>query len=110
MHRHRPRGAQGKRPHLKLTGGIVDLRGIRMAVVFAEPAMLQAGAGAALLARLGAWFPRLPIMLVAPRANPVLAYAQFDTRALLSELDLAGMVEQQIDLDRPPPDDTALPF
>ena len=110
MHRHRPGGAQGKRPYLKLSGGIVTVRGIRLAVVFAEPAMLRAGAGDALLARLGPWFPQLPIMLVAPRANPALAYAQFETRALLPALDLADMVECEIDLDRPPPDDTALPF
>lgn len=110
MHRHRPRGAQGKRPHLTFTCGIVTVRAIRMALVFAEPGMLQAGAGDALLARLGPWFPRLPIMLVAPRAHPVRAYAQFDTRALLAELDLTGMVELQIDLDRPPPDDAPLPF
>ncbi|WP_137171902.1 hypothetical protein [Massilia sp. HP4] len=95
---------------MRLTGGIVTARGIRIALAFVEPGMLRAGAGDALLARLGSWFPRLPIMLVAPRANPVLAYAQFDTRALLPELDLAGMVELYIDLDRPSPDDTAPPF
>lgn len=95
---------------MTLTCGIVTVRGIRMALVFADPGLLQAGAGDALLARLGPWFPRLPIMLVAPRANPVRAYAQFDTRSLLQELDLTGMVELKIDLDRPPPDDTAPPF
>ena len=110
MHCHRPRGTQGKRPHLKLTGGIVTVRGIRLALAFVDPGMLRAGAGDALLARLGPWFPRLPIMLVAPRAHPALAYAQFDTHALLPALDLAGMVELHIDLDRPPPDDTAPPF
>jgi hypothetical protein len=110
MHRHRARGAQGKRPHLRLTAGIVTVRGVRMALVFADPGSLRAGVGDALLARLGPWFPRLPIMLVAPRANPTRAYAQFDTRALLPELDLAGMVEREIDLDGPPPDDSAPPF
>lgn len=110
MHRHRARGAQGKRPHLKLTGGIVTVRGIRMALVFADPGCLRAGVGDALLARLGPWFPRLPIMLAAPRAHPTQAYAQFDTRPLLPELDLAGMVEREIDLDGAPPDDSTLPF
>jgi len=110
MHRHRARGAQGKRPHLRLTGGIVTVRGIRMALVFADPGSLRAGAGDALLARLGPWFPRLPIMLAAPRERPLQAYAAFDTRALLPELDLAGMVEQSIELDLPPADDTAPPF
>lgn len=95
---------------MRLIGGIVTVRGIRMALAFVEPSMLRAGAGDALLARLGRWFPRLPIMLVAPRANPVLAYAQFDTCALLPELDLTGMVELHIDLDCPPPDDMAPPF
>jgi len=95
---------------LTLAGGIVTVRGVRLALVFADPGLLQAGIGDALLARLGPWFPRLPIMLVAPCAHPVLAYAHFDTRALLPALDLAGMVEREIDLDRPPPDDTAVPF
>ncbi|TXF96685.1 hypothetical protein [Massilia arenae] len=95
---------------MTLTGGIVTVRGIRMALVFADPDYLRAGVGDALLARLGPWFPRLPVMLAAPRAHPTLAYAQFDTRALLPELDLAGMVEREIDLDGPPPDDTAPPF
>lgn len=81
-----------------------------MGLAFADPGMLRAGAGDALLARLGPWFPRLPIMLVASRVNPVLAYAQFDTHALLPELDLAGMVEFEIDLDRVPPDEAAPPF
>ena len=95
---------------MTLTGGIVTVRGVRMALVFAPPDCLRAGAGDALLARLGPWFPRLPIMLAAPRAHPTLAYAQFDTHALLPELDLARMVEQEIDLDGPPPDDSTLPF
>ncbi|RNF32721.1 hypothetical protein NM04_00530 [Massilia aurea] len=95
---------------MTLTGGIVTVRGIRMALVFTDHDCLRAGAGDALLARLGPWFPRLPIMLAAPRAHPTQAYAQFDTHALLPELDLAGMVERKIDLDGPPPDDTAPPF
>ena len=95
---------------MRLSGGIVTVRGIRMGLAFADPGILRAGAGDALLARLGPWFPRLPIMLVAPQVNPVLTYAQFDTRALLSELDLEGMVEFEIDLDRAPLDDTAPPF
>jgi hypothetical protein len=95
---------------LTLTGGIVTVRGIRMALVFADSGSLRAGAGDVLLARLGPWFPRLPVMLVAPRAHPTLAYAQFDTHALLPELDLAGMVEREIDLDGQPPDDTTPPF
>jgi len=110
MHRHRARGAQGKRPHLRLAGGTVTVRGIRMALVFADPASLRAGVGDALLARLGPWFPRLPIMLVAPREQPSQAYAAFDTRALLPQLDLAGMVELEIDLSGSPPDATAPPF
>lgn len=95
---------------MTLSGGILTVRGVRMALVFAEPGMLQPGAGDALLARLGPWFPHLPIMLVARRANPVLAYAHFDTRALLPGLDLAGMLEVEIDLARPPPDAAAPPF
>jgi len=110
MPRHRARGAQGKRPHLKLSGGIVTVRGIRLALVFAAPGLLRPGVGDALLARLGPWFPRLPIMLVAPGTRQLMAYAQFDTRALLAELDLTGMVEYMIDLDQPPPDTTAPPF
>jgi len=110
MHRHRPRGAQGKRPHLRLTGGIVTVRGVRIALVFADPGCLRAGTGDVLLARLGPWFPYLPIMLVAPRARPTLAYAAFDTRALLPQLDLADMVELKIDLGRPAPDDAEPPF
>lgn len=110
MHRHRARGAQGKRPHLILTGGIVTIRGIRIALVFAAPDCLRPGVGDALLARLAPWFPRLPIMLAAPREKPSRAYAAFDTRQLLPELDLAGMVEQTIDLDLAPPDDAAPPF
>ena len=109
MHRHRPRGTQGKRPHLILASGIVTVRGIRMALVFADPDCLRAGVGDALLARLGPRFPRLPIMLAAPRTRPTLAYAAFDTRALLPELDLADMVELKIDLGQPPPED-APPF
>lgn len=95
---------------MKLIGGIVTVRGIRMALVFADPDCLRAGVGDALLARLGPWFPRLPIMLAAPRARPSRAYAAFDTHQLLAELDLAGMVEQTIDLDLAPPDDAAPPF
>ncbi len=110
MHRHRARGAQGKRPHLILTGGIVTIRGIRMALVFADPGCLRPGVRDALLARLAPWFPRLPIMLAAPREKPSRVYAAFDTRQLLPELDLAGMVEQTIDLDLAPPDDAAPPF
>ncbi|MGF6274684.1 hypothetical protein ABIB38_003067 [Massilia sp. UYP11] len=95
---------------MSLTGGIVTVRGVRMALVFADPDCLRAGSGDALLARLGPFFPRLPIMLAAPRAHPTLSYAQFDSRALLRELDLTGMVEREIDIDVPPPDDTAPPF
>lgn len=110
MPRHRARGAQGKRPHLKLRTGIVTVHGVRLALAFADPALLRPGVGDALLARLGPWFPHLPIMLVATRAQPSMAYAQFDTRLLLAELALANMVEQTIDLDLPPPDFTAPPF
>jgi hypothetical protein len=95
---------------LRLTGGIVTVRGVRIALVFADPDCLRPGVGDALLARLGPWFPRLPIMLAAPRARPSRAYAEFDTHQLLAELDLAGMVEQTIDLDLAPPDDAAPPF
>jgi hypothetical protein len=95
---------------LKLTGGIVTVRGVQMALVFADPDYLWAGVGDVLLTRLGPWFPRLPIMLVAPREKPSRAYAAFDTRALLPALDLAGMVEREIDLDGPPPDAAAPPF
>ncbi|MDY0977093.1 hypothetical protein SOM61_19185 [Massilia sp. CFBP9012] len=95
---------------MTLTGGIVTVRGIRLALVFTPPDCLRTGAGDALLARLGPWFPRLPVMLAAPRAHPTLAYAQFDAHALLPELDLADMVEREIDLDGPPPDDSTLPF
>ena len=93
-----------------LTGGIVTIRGIRVALAFADPDCLRPGVGDALLARLAPWFPRLPIMLAAPREKPSRVYAAFDTRRLLPELDLAGMVEQTIDLDLAPPDDTAPPF
>ncbi|WP_313168473.1 hypothetical protein [Massilia oculi] len=93
-----------------LTGGIVTIRGIRIALVFAAPDCLRPGVGDALLARLAPWFPRLPIMLAAPREKPSRAYAAFDSRQLLPELDLAGMVEQTIDLDLAPPDDAAPPF
>lgn len=93
-----------------LTGGIVTIRGIRIALAFADPDCLRPGVGDALLARLAPWFPRLPIMLAAPREKPSRVYAAFDTRRLLPELDLAGMVEQTIDLDLAPPDDTAPPF
>ncbi|WP_208280726.1 hypothetical protein [Massilia oculi] len=93
-----------------LTGGIVTIRDIRIALVFAAPDCLRPGVGDALLARLAPWFPRLPIMLAAPREKPSRAYAAFDTRQLLPELDLAGMVEQTIDLDLAPPDDAAPPF
>lgn len=95
---------------MRLTGGIVTVRGVRLALVFADPDCLRPGVGDALLARLGPWFPRLPIMLAAPRARPSRAYAAFDTRQLLPELDLAGMLEQTIDLDLAPPDDAAPPF
>jgi len=95
---------------LILTGGIVTIRGIRIALVFAAPDCLRPGVGDALLARLAPWFPRLPIMLAAPREKPSRAYAAFDSRQLLPELDLAGMVEQTIDLDLAPPDDAAPPF
>ncbi|EKU80687.1 hypothetical protein ABIB42_002390 [Massilia sp. UYP32] len=95
---------------MRLTGGIVTVRGVRIALVFADPDCLRPGVGDALLARLGPWFPRLPIMLAAPRARPSRAYAAFDTHQLLAELDLAGMVEQTIDLDLAPPDDAAPPF
>lgn len=95
---------------MRLRTGIATVRGIRLALVFADPALLRPGTGDALLARLGPWFPRLPIMLVATRAHPSLAYAQFDTRTLLAELDLANMVEHTIDLDLSPPDATAPPF
>jgi hypothetical protein len=95
---------------LILTGGIVTIRGIRIALAFADPDCLRPGVGDALLARLAPWFPRLPIMLAAPREKPSRVYAAFDTRRLLPELDLAGMVEQTIDLDLAPPDDTAPPF
>lgn len=93
-----------------LTGGIVTIRHIRIALVFAAPDCLRPGVGDALLARLAPWFPRLPIMLAAPREKPSRAYAAFDTRQLLPELDLAGMVEHTIDLDLAPPDDAAPPF
>ena len=86
------------------------MRGVRIALVFADPDCLRPGVGDALLARLGPWFPRLPIMLAAPRARPSRAYAAFDTHQLLAELDLSGMVEQTIDLDLAPPDDAAPPF
>ncbi|WP_314443298.1 hypothetical protein [Massilia timonae] len=95
---------------MRLTSGIVTVRGVRIALVFADADCLRPGVGDALLARLGPWFPRLPIMLAAPRERPSRAYAAFDTRQLLPELDLDGMLEQTIDLDLAPPDDAAPPF
>ena len=86
------------------------VRGIRLAVVFADPGLLRPGPGDALLLRLGPWCPGLPIMLVSLAANVPLAYASFDTRALLAELDLAGMLVHEIDLTLLPPNAQELPF
>lgn len=83
---------------------------MRLAVVYADPGLLQPGPGDALLLRLGPWFPGLPIMLVSLALNVPMAYASFDTRALLAELDLAGMPVHEIDLVLRPPDPQDLPF
>lgn len=93
-----------------LAGGTLTVGGIRMAVAFADPLLLRPGAGDALLMRLSPWFPGLPIMLLSTDAGAPLAYASFDTRALLAQLDLAGMVVRQIDLSLRPPDTRHVPF
>lgn len=95
---------------MTLAGGILTVRGIRMAVAFAAPQLLRPGVGDALLMQLGPWFPGLPIMLLSIDAGAPLAYASFDTRDLLPQLDLSGMVVYQIDLDQPPPDTRQAPF
>ena len=110
MHRDRSRRAQRERPHLTLAGGILTVLGIRMAVVFADPGLLQPGPGDALLLRLGPWFPGLPIMLLSRDASTPLAYASFDARPLLAQLDLSGMVVHDIDLGLLPPDGRDMPF
>jgi len=110
MQRDRPRRAQRERPDLTLAGGIVNLRGICMALVFAEPGLLRAGVGDALLLRLGPWFPCLPIMLLSNAPGAPLAYASFDARPFLSQLDLSGMTLHDIDLRLAPPDHREAPF
>jgi hypothetical protein len=95
---------------LKLRAGIVNMRGMRLALAFVATDFLVAGAADALLARLTPYFPGLPIMLVAQDAGGRRAYASFDTAALLAELDLSNMKACEIDLDLPAPDMRALPF
>jgi hypothetical protein len=110
MHRHRARGAQGKRPDLKLRAGIVTVRGVRLALAFVAPSFLETGAGDALLARLTPYFPGLPIMLMSTVAGDARAYATFNTSLLIAELDLTGVALCDLDLDTPAPETRTLPF
>lgn len=89
---------------------VTMVRGIRMVLAFPHPSYVRPGVGDVLLARLAPHFPTLPIMLVSAKASNARAYATFETDALLAELDLAGLVLTEVDLDLVPVRDAEPPF
>lgn len=95
---------------MKLRTGIVDVRGVRLALAFVRPEQAAPGVGDALLKRLAPWFPTLPIMLVSLDSRIPRVHATFETDILFVALDLGDIVTHEIDLDQPPPDSAELPF
>jgi hypothetical protein len=94
---------------MRIEVAIAELRGVRLALGFADAAWVRPGAGDDLIARLGPYLPPLPLMLVADDGS-VHAHFQSAVFAALVALARDGLTLFTVDLELPPPSHDPLPF